>query len=152
MKKIDILVISLTAPLKIGIYENKNLIEEFESFDKTSEVLPLFFEKLLKKGEYSINTLYYTKGPGSYMAIKITYLFLKSLSILQDIELKATLGFSLNGNLPISAMRDFYFLQEGDNIIIKQLKKEQFIFTLPLKLNEKLFDNNILPYYKLPVV
>jgi len=152
MKKIDILVISLTAPLKIGIYENGNLIEEFESFEKTSEVLPLFFENILKTKKYEINELYYNKGPGSFMAIKITYIFLKSFSILNGFKLKATLGFNLNGNCPISAMRDFYFIQKDKEIIIEQLEKKVFAFTLPQELDYQLFEDNSLPYYKLPVV
>ena len=44
--------------------------------DQTSEALPLLFESILK--EYDPKRLFFARGPGSFMAIKITYIFFKN--------------------------------------------------------------------------
>ena len=96
---IEILVITISNPLLIGVYENKKLIKEHKLEGKTSDLLPLLFEQLLK--DYSIKTLMYVNTPGSFMAIKVAYIFLKTLSITKNIEFKAVEGFEFNNNSPI---------------------------------------------------
>ena len=49
---IEVLVITISNPLLIGIYENKKLIKEYKLDGKTSDLLPSLFEELLK--EYNI--------------------------------------------------------------------------------------------------
>jgi len=39
----EVLVISISKPLLIGIYENKNLVKTYEDEGKTSDVLPMLF-------------------------------------------------------------------------------------------------------------
>ena len=47
--KIDrILVITISNPLLIGIYENKNLLKSIKLDGKTSDLLPKLFENFLK--------------------------------------------------------------------------------------------------------
>ena len=86
----------------VGVYENKKLIKKYENDGVTSDILPLIFEKILN--EYKINRIYYVNTPGSYMAIKVAYVFLKTLSITKNIELKSCSGFEFNGNSPIKAL------------------------------------------------
>ena len=150
MKNVEVLVYSLSSPLKIGIYENSHLIEELKTEEKTSEMLPIFMKDILKK--YNIIALYYTKGPGSFMAIKITYIFLKTFSIILNIDFKATLGFNINNNTPIPAMRGLYFVKNGNRIEIKKLQKVNINMELPKILRRELFESETLPYYKLPAV
>jgi hypothetical protein len=50
-KLIEILVITISNPLLIGIYENKKLIKEHKLDGKTSDLLPSLFEELLKEFE-----------------------------------------------------------------------------------------------------
>jgi hypothetical protein len=45
---ISILVISITSPILIGVYKNNNLMETISKEGKTSDVLPIIFDKLLK--------------------------------------------------------------------------------------------------------
>ena len=45
---IEVLVITISNPLLIGIYENKKLVKEYKLDGKTSDLLPTLFEKLLK--------------------------------------------------------------------------------------------------------
>ena len=100
---IEVLVITISNPVLVGIYENKKLIEKIEIEGKTSDELPLVFEELLKK--YEIKNLYYVNTPGSFMAIKVAYIFLKTISISKKIPLYACSGFEFNKN----SITNFFF-------------------------------------------
>jgi len=135
----------------VGIYENNQLIHAYETTDQTSEALPLLFEGILK--EYQPIRLFFARGPGSFMAIKITYIFLKTLSIAFGIPLLACDGFAFNEGRAIRAMRNLYFIKEEQTITTVRLEEpvEQH-FTLPQRLEEDLFSNEIEPLYMLPAV
>jgi len=123
----------------------------FETTDQTSEALPLMFEGILK--EYTPNRLFFARGPGSFMAIKITYIFLRTMSIALGVPLFACDGFVFNEGRPIRAMRNLYFMKEANEITTIRLEDsvEQH-FTLPQILNEDLFNDEIEPLYMLPAV
>lgn len=135
----------------MGIYENNQLIHAYETTDQTSESLPLLFEGILK--EYQPIRLFFARGPGSFMAIKITYIFLKTLSIALGIPLLASDGFAFNEGRAIRAMRNLYFIKEKQAITTVRLEEpvEQH-FTLPKRLKEDLFSDEIEPLYMLPAV
>ncbi|PLY16353.1 MAG: hypothetical protein C0628_00805, partial [Sulfurimonas sp.] len=83
LRSVDLVFITLSSPVLVGVYEEKKLIETIESYEKSSEILPNIFDELSKK--YKIKKLFYANGPGSFMAIKIAYIFLKSMSVLKNI-------------------------------------------------------------------
>jgi len=146
---IDIVIIPISKPLKIGLYKDGELFEEIEADKMTSDFLPFFFDEILKK--YKIKNIIYANGPGSYMAIKLTYIFLKTLQITQNIDILAQDGFYFNQNSPIKAIGNRYFVKENDTITIKEanLDKE---FELPKKLNYSDFTKEISPIYILNAV
>ncbi len=74
MPKVDILVLALASPILIGIYKDNELIETLSSDEKSSEYLPTIFTSLLQL--WDIQSIIYANGPGSFMAIKMSYLFL----------------------------------------------------------------------------
>jgi len=149
---IEVLVISISKPLLIGVYENKQLIEEFKIDGMTSDLLPVYFEKILKK--YSIDTIAYVNTPGSFMAIKVAYIFLKTLSIVKNIDLIACSGFDFNNNTPIKALGKKYFIKSEDGIKVDFLDNNTKIldFKLPKELNGIEFSEETLPIYNLPAV
>jgi tRNA A37 threonylcarbamoyladenosine modification protein TsaB len=148
---IDVLVISISNPILVGIYKNKKLIMAYEDDGKTSDVLPIIFDKILK--EYEISTLYYVNSPGSYMSIKVSYVFLKSLSIVKNLKLKATVGFHFNENSPIKALGKKYFFHENNKTKIDFLNGHEIKeFQLPQNLDDDIFENDSLPKYNLPAV
>ena len=147
----EILIVTIANPLLIGVYENGELIETIESHGKTSEVLLKILTELSLKYDYK--RVVYTSGPGSYMAIKLTYITLRSLEILNNISFDGCEAFTLNGNKPIKAMGKLYFIKENNTIITKKIDEvlEQR-FALPSMLSEvTLLDNN-RPLYILPAV
>lgn len=87
------------------------------------------------------------------MAIKITYIFLRTLSITKGIELFATDGFYFNDNMPIKAMKKMYFVKEDEKIVTKFFQEEQNNqFTLQQVLKIENFSKDIEPLYILPAV
>ena len=136
------------------MYENQILIDEFESREKTSDILPKIFDTILKK--YTCTNLYFAKGPGSFMSIKITYLFLKTLTITKNIKLFATDGFSFNQNSPIKAIGTLYFIKKDGIISTQKITDDEIkkikAFILPKNLSYQLFTTDNEPLYILPAV
>jgi len=151
LKKVDVLLIALSSPIQIGIYENKFLIETLISEEKSSDVLPKIFEILFKK--YTIEKLFYANGPGSFMAIKVAYIFLKSISILKNIPLFATDAFYFNENNPIKAIGKLYFVKISSEIITQKLETApEANFTLPNALDYNEFTTTTAPLYMIGAV
>jgi len=152
---IKVLVISIANPILVGIYENDTLVKTISEEGKTSDILPSLFKKIVSN--YNIKEIFYVNGPGSYMAIKIAYIFLKSISIIKKINLYAVSGFCFNNNSPIKALGKKYFFREyeesKEKIVIKFLGDEKLEeFLLPQSLENIKFTNNTLPEYNLPAV
>ncbi|MEA1982511.1 MAG: hypothetical protein U9N39_03110 [Campylobacterota bacterium] len=151
LKKVDLLFITLTSPIMIGIYGNSKLIETLESDGKSSDVLPLLFEDISTR--YEVEKLFFVNGPGSFMAIKVAYIFLKSISILKNIPLYATDAFTFNNNEPIKAIGKLHFVKIASEI--KTLKLEnapEVIFELPSVLDYNEFSTNTTPLYMIGAV
>ena len=103
--------------------------------------------------EYDISNIIYTRGPGSYMAIKLTYIMLKTIEITWGIPCFGCSGFALNGGQPIKAAGNLYFIKEKETIITK--KYEQPVntkFTLPQSIHDLELDEESTPEYVLPAV
>lgn len=151
MQKVEILVISISNPLLIGIYSDKILIEQVSSEGKTSDILPRIFLQISQK--YHIDSLYYVSGPGSYMSIKVSYIFLKTISLINNIKLFGVSGFELNDNSPIKAIGKKYFIQKNEEIILGDLDNASIKdFQLPYNLQKLKISLDNLPNYILPAV
>ncbi|WP_297439810.1 hypothetical protein [Sulfurimonas sp.] len=151
LKKVDVLAITLTSPILIGIYENQKLIETIQSQEKSSDILPLLFRDILKK--YEVQKLLYANGPGSFMAIKVAYIFLKSISIIKKIPLFATDAFYFNKNQPIKAVAKLYFVRIASEIKTQKLETvPEASFRLPDVLDYNEFSTNTAPLYMIGAV
>lgn len=151
MPKVTLLFITLTSPILIGVYKEGKLIESVVSEKKSSDVLPLLFKQLQEK--YTIEKLLYANGPGSFMAIKIAYVFLKSMSVLKKIALYATDAFYFNENQPIKAIGKLHFVKVASEIKTQKFESTQEVnFRLPniLDLNE--FTTDTAPLYMIDAV
>ncbi len=150
-KEVDVLCITLTSPIKIGIYENKKLVKTVVSKEKSSDVLPLLFKDILQ--EYDVKKLFYANGPGSFMAIKIAYVFLKSISVLKNIPLFATDAFYFNENQPIKAIGKLHFVKVASEIKTQKFESAQEVnFRLPEMLDFNEFSTKATPLYMIGAV
>ncbi|WP_228254225.1 hypothetical protein [Aliarcobacter trophiarum] len=149
---IEVLVITISNPILIGVYKDKELIKEIEIVGLTSDKLPVLFKDLLD--EYDIKTIIYVNTPGSFMSIKIAYIFLKTITMIKNIEFLAANGFLFNKNSPIKALGKKYFINENGDIKVDFLPNMCKIsdFELPKSLESITFSKDTLPIYNLPAV
>ena len=150
-KQYTLLIISISSPLLLGVYEDNKLIKTISSELKTSEILLPTIMKILDR--YNISKMIYTRGPGSYMAIKLTYIMLKTIEITRDIKCFGCSGFALNGNQPIKAIGNLYFFKEKETIMTKKYKQPvDAPFVLPQSIHDLEIDEESPPEYLLPAV
>lgn len=151
MPEIDIIVIELSSPILVGVYQDNVLIQTISSDEYSSEALPKLFKDILEN--YKIKNIVYTRGPGSFMAIKIAYIFLQSLCIVNNCTLYATDAFTFNQNRPIKAFGKLYFIQSNGTIATQKFEEEPVSdFELPEKLNLNNYSQETAPLYVLPAV
>jgi len=135
----------------LGVYEEGKLIQAISSDKKTSTILLPLIRECMDK--YDISTIIYTRGPGSYMAIKLTYIMLKTIEIMRGIKCVGCSGFALNGGAPIKAMGNLYFIKEKETIITKKIEQPVNVkFTLPQSIHDLELDEESTPDYILPAV
>ncbi|DAB27487.1 MAG: hypothetical protein A2513_09350 [Sulfurimonas sp. RIFOXYD12_FULL_33_39] len=150
-KSVDLVFITLSLPIQVGVYKDNLLIEIITSQEKSSDVLPKIFDELSKK--YDIKKLLYANGPGSFMAIKIAYIFLKSMSILKNIPLLATDAFYFNENQPIKAIGKLFFVKISSEIKTQKLEiAPEASFKLPNVLEYSNFSMTATPLYGIGAV
>ena len=149
--KFQLLIISVASPLLVGVYEGGELIEEISSDKKTSEVLLPLMTDLMER--YPVESIIYTRGPGSYMAIKLTYIMLKTIEIVREIPCYGCSAFTLNGGQPIKAIGNLYFIKGKETIITKKYEQPPVTkFTLPQRIHDLELDEESTPEYVLPAV
>jgi tRNA A37 threonylcarbamoyladenosine modification protein TsaB len=147
---VDVVVVGVETPLLVGIYKDLKLIKTITNTKKTSQILPSIFQDIMKN--YELNSLIYANGPGSFMAIKVVYIFLKTISIVKNIDLFGIDAFYFNNNSPIKSIGKNFFFKENDKIIIKPSKEQETKYFLPQELNIKDFTKDAKPLYILPAV
>lgn len=151
MPKVDVLVLALASPILIGIYEKGTLVKTIQSDEKSSDCLPTIFTTLLDT--FEIEHIIYANGPGSFMAIKMCYLFFKSLEIVKDISLLSASAFDFNKNSPIKAMGKLYFHNSGQGVVIAPLGDVAVCaLQLPKQINKTKFSTDTAPNYVVPAV
>jgi len=135
----------------VGVYKEGQCIEKYSSEEKTSTVLLPLLMQYLKK--YPISRIIYTRGPGSYMATKLTYIMLKTIEILKGIECVGCSGFTLNNEEPIKAIGNLYFIKEKETIMTKKFEQPVVAtFVLPQSIHDLKIDEESTPEYLLPAV
>ncbi|HIC42813.1 MAG TPA: hypothetical protein EYO73_00510 [Sulfurimonas sp.] len=151
MLKVDVVVIELSTPILIGVYEDDILIKSFSSDEYSSESLPKIFKEIMNI--YEIQNIVYTRGPGSFMAIKIAYIFLQSLCIIRGFKLYGTNAFTFNENQPIKAFAKLYFMNDNGTITTKKFDEPQNApFKLPKTIKLSDYSQETTPLYILPAV
>ncbi|SFV90774.1 TsaB protein, required for threonylcarbamoyladenosine (t(6)A) formation in tRNA [hydrothermal vent metagenome] len=152
MPKATLVVLPIAAPMQIGVYgQSGMLVERIENTQKTSEVLLPMLMELLEK--YDVDKIIYTRGPGSYMAIKLTYVILKTIEIVRGILCQGCSAFAFNGGKPIKAVGNLYFIKEKETIITKKFEQPvNAEFVLPQSIHDLEIDEESTPAYNLPAV
>lgn len=154
------MLISLGEGVLLGVYQENFLQTSYTSKAKTSEALVEVFSQLFKdfKNLYPtspmVKGVYYAKGPGSFTSLKLTHIFLHTLSSIYDFELYSTTGFDFNDNTPILAYANKYFVSKEMESLrdFKDLKVLPKDFMLPPYLEKDKFTQSNTPFYILPPI
>lgn len=150
LKKVDVVIVCVANPLLIGVYFENKLIESIIQDGKISDILIGIYKDI--KSRYEVKSITYTNSPGSFLSIKLTYLFLKTIELLQKISIKSVDGFYFNENNPIKGVFSKQFIKKNGKIrAITQ--KGNFIykdFKLPTHIDIEKFSKNVEPIYIIP--
>lgn len=132
----------------LGIYQNDSLVKTYTSFEQTSEILPTLLQEVLEL--YSFSKFIYANGPGSYMGIKISYISLKTISIVKNIPLFSLSAFELNDYKPILANKNICFVYKDNKITLE--KQEPGEFFMPHSLKGLKISTDSEPFYFLDAI
>lgn len=164
MRHIDIVLVSVNLPILCGIYENDVLIEQIRSDDLLLSSLPRIFEPFIPTADNIaskhkiVDSVYYANGPGSFSALKLTHIFLHTLSAIYNIKLFATSSFYFANSDYIKAFGSSYFYRDvntGEITLIQNMAQNtrtKCEFSLPHVLDKKEFSDSTQPLYILPPV
>ena len=151
MPEAELLILSLGTPLLLGVYVNGELREEKRLEGKAGDLLPPAVEEL--DGRYRWKRILFARGPGSFMAVKIGYLFARTFAVARDLELAGTDAFAFNGGAPIKATGKMHYVKEGEAIRMAALESAATApFLLPQTLYDLPFDQPPTPLYVAPPV
>ncbi len=147
----------MQSPVHVGVYNSDyRLIHVFSVSKPTNFALSEIFEILLKwikERCYQIQALYYAKGPGSFMAMKLTHVFMHTWVLLNPVPLYSTLGFVFNQHTPIKAFGKMYYVLSQEQVKLCALDSVVEIpMCLPSVLDFSVFCTNNQPLYLLPPV
>ena len=140
--EVSVLVIAVAQPMLIGVYTDEKLIKSFQCQGETLQDLPNTFAQIMQ--EYQITKLYYSKGPGQAMAVKIAFVFLKAFALVRNLPFYACLGFEFNEFNPIKAFAKNYFVYDKGHFEVKNLEQvPNKAFHLPQVLDQNIFDEQV---------
>jgi tRNA A37 threonylcarbamoyladenosine modification protein TsaB len=135
----------------LGVYKDDVLVQSVVLERVASKELPTALKRLFD--QYDFSEFIYVNTPGSFMAIKITYVTLKTFSLLMDIPLKAVEGFAFNDNRPIKAIGLLHFVKENGTITTKKFDKAvKQEYSLPQSIHSLQTYANNTPEYEIPAV
>lgn len=143
-----LLLNALASPIQLGLYKDDMLFKRYESDEKASEFLPVILEQIL--AEFSLKRLIYANGPGSFMGIKISFISLKTLSIVLNLPLFAVSAFELNDYAPIRANNALCFVYNKGQIALQKAVAGEF--ALPKNLKGLNLSSDNAPFYFLDAV
>lgn len=96
-----------------------------------------------------LNAIYYSRGVGSLSAIKLTHVFLHTLSLSSNIHIHATNSFYFSQTNEIKAFANmsFYLKPDSKHVVITDSNAKEYIHIAPSSINDSLDISTLfLPY------
>lgn len=151
-KKVSVLLISATRPMRLAVYDETGArIESHESDAPATESLYPLFKSI--DDRYEITRLAYAKGPGSFMGLKLGYVFLQSFALARKLPFTAASSFALSGGNPVHAHGKRWFTQRGDQVGVQTFEVAPEASLLPPeRIDFSVFEPACEPEYLMPAV
>ncbi len=149
---IRFLFLTVSSPFSLGVYDGDVLIMEYTASGKASDVLPPMIDEAIK--EFAPSEIYYTNGPGNHMSLKIAFVSLKALCVIKKIPLYGVSPFVFNGNSPIKAFGNSYFVSTLGKIELEIFEEEPTLFSAALPKSHRFEElkGSDEPLFLLPAV
>lgn len=149
---VTVLLISASRPMRLAVYDRVGAkLESFESDAPATESFYPLFKAIDEK--YAIEKLAYARGPGSFMGLKLGYVFMQTLALARNLPFTAASSFVLSDGAPVQAHGKRWFAQEANGIGVKLFEAAPEDRLLPPdRLDLNLFDTNTEPDYFMPAV
>ena len=139
------MVLSLCSPTQIGVYKNGKLSYALRSEEKAGDYLACAFSDILQK-EKKIDEILYANGPGSFLGLKLAYLFLSALAMTQAVNFFAIDIFEITREVP--ANKGFVFIKNKGSI--STVSGSLSCILLPKHIDNLSKSSDLEPFYFLP--
>ncbi|MDR3347856.1 MAG: hypothetical protein LBN32_04505 [Helicobacteraceae bacterium] len=152
MPDVTVLLISAAQPAKLAVYDDRfACIERLENALPLSEWLYGAMKSIVQR--YNVARVAYARGPGSFMGLKLGYLFMRSFSLAARIPFVAASSFDLTSGAPIKAHGKRWFVIKDGAIAIESFETPPADrLLLPDQLDMSMFSGAVLPEYVLNAV
>jgi len=117
-----LLINPIASPFQMALYRDGKIENYWHCSGFVSDRLPEEIDKVF--GKFKIRSIIYANGPGSFMAVKLTYIMLRTVEIVNGIPFYGCSAFSLNGGKPLKAAGNLYFVKEKENIITQTYREK----------------------------
>ena len=141
----EILVVAISSPILIGVYEDGALSQTFSLQKHASEALIDFLAQVANEPIASVT---YANGPGSFMGLKVAYTTLKTFCDARGVELFAASGFEFCS--AIKSNGGFCFTLNAGEVRLEKRTPSEVV--LPHNLSSVKRLSELLPNYILDAV
>lgn len=150
MPKVTLLVLTIARPTVVAIYLEDSTLAKSWSFDeKLTDKLYSVVAEIEKS--FEIERVAYANGPGSFMGLKLAYVFLQTYATIKNIAFVAASSFVFADKIHSNGKR--WFVKRGEDIDLITLDGSKEIFFMPPKrLDLAQFRSHVEPNYILPAV
>ena len=149
---VTLLLLSAQTPLCVGLYDASGvLVRRYERTGQISQVLYPLFREI--GAEFEVVALAYARGPGSFMGLKLGFVFLRSFAIAKKIPMRSASSFFFSAGAPIVATRHSAYLLSDDKISLCRLESApENRMQLPKRVDFEALDEPLEPLYIQPAV
>jgi tRNA A37 threonylcarbamoyladenosine modification protein TsaB len=152
LRNVTVLLISAAKPCFFALYDENGEMIEQESCDKPlTESLYVLMSAAERR--YSIKRVLYVNGPGSFMGLKLGFVFMRTFALAREIDFAACDSFAITGGAPVFSHKNRWFVKNGSSIeLIRFENPPENRLIPPKKLNMANFSGDTTPCYLLPAV
>ena len=152
MRNATLLLISAIKPFVLAVYDERNeLIEQHASDQHLTTALYMITSEI--DARYCVTKVAYIRGPGSFMGLKLGFVFMRSFALARGIDFTAADSFALTADRPVFSHKNRYFVKENGVISVQRFDQPQPNFLIPpLALDTTIFNADTLPQYILGAI
>ncbi|MGE4295437.1 MAG: hypothetical protein AB7E49_07045 [Campylobacterales bacterium] len=147
-----VLLVSASRPMRLAVYDlGGNRLELHESDAPATESFYPFFKTI--DDRYDIARVAYARGPGSFMGLKLGYVFLQSFAMARRIPFASVSSFALTRGAPVQAHGKRWFVLEGGEVSVRAFETPpQAALLPPEQIDFSIFEAACEPEYLMPAV